>query len=340
MSKPSTLNLVHLCWNTGARPRRALVIKKTGNLAATEVLRRMIDWLRERDITVMVEPQVYNELHDDSVITWSPSERYEINTLVDFVITLGGDGTLLFASSLFPKTMPPVLSFHMGTLGFLTPFSATQFEEPLSRMVAGDVPLTLRSRMEYRIIRKESDDATTVEARDLFAGCRRAEPKLKVLNDIVIDRGTSSSMVELNCFIDTSLITTVHADGLIIATPTGSTAYSMSAGGSMVHPLTPGMLMTPICPHTLSFRQMLFPDSTVLRIEVSPESRCSASVSFDGQYKEVLNHGDALIIRTSKYPVPSVSPDESNNDWFRSVRDGLHWNKATSSIVATKPKQG
>lgn len=164
-------------------------------------------------------------------------------------------------------------------------------------MVAGDVPLTLRSRMEYRIIRKESDDATTVEARDLFAGCRRAEPKLKVLNDIVIDRGTSSSMVELNCFIDTSLITTVHADGLIIATPTGSTAYSMSAGGSMVHPLTPGMLMTPICPHTLSFRQMLFPDSTVLRIEVSPESRCSASVSFDGQYKEVLNHGDALIVK-------------------------------------------
>ena len=166
-------------------------------------------------------------------------------------------------------------------------------------MIAGDVPLTLRSRMEYRIIRKESDDSSRSET-NLFSGCRRAEPKLKVLNDIVIDRGTSSSMVELNCFIDTSLITTVHADGLIIATPTGSTAYSMSAGGSMVHPLTPGMLMTPICPHTLSFRQMLFPDSTVLRIEVSPESRSSASVSFDGQYKEVLNHGDALIVMTQR----------------------------------------
>ena len=112
----------------------------------------------------------------------------------------------------------------------------------------------------------------------------------------MIDRGTASSMVELNCYIDTDLIKTVHADGLIIATPTGSTAYSMSAGGSMVHPLTPGILMTPICPHTLSFRQMLFPDSTVLRIEVSMDSRCTASVSFDGQFKETLNRGDALIV--------------------------------------------
>lgn len=120
-----------------------------------------------------------------------------------------------------------------------------------------------------------------------------------MLNDIVIDRGTAGSMVELNCYIDADHITTVHADGLIIATPTGSTAYSMSAGGSMVHPLTPGLLMTPICPHTLSFRQMLFPDSTVLRIEVSMESRCAASVSFDGQFKENLDRGDALIVALS-----------------------------------------
>lgn len=119
---------------------------------------------------------------------------------------------------------------------------------------------------------------------------------IKILNDIVIDRGTSSSMVELHCYIDSNYITTVHADGLIIATPTGSTAYSMSAGGSMVHPLTPGMLMTPICPHTLSFRQMVFPDNTILRIEVSPNSRCPASVSFDGQFKETLNQGDAIIV--------------------------------------------
>ena len=103
-------------------------------------------------------------------------------------------------------------------------------------------------------------------------------------------------MVELQCYIDSNYITTVHADGLIIATPTGSTAYSMSAGGSMVHPLTPGMLMTPICPHTLSFRQMVFPDNTILRIEVAPNSRCPASVSFDGQFKETLNQGDAIIV--------------------------------------------
>ena len=160
------------------------------------------------------------------------------------------------------------------------------------------MPLTLRNRLEYRIIRRDTPEKSKRGLSiDYFSDMAvRAEPKLKILNDIVIDRGTSSSMVELNCYVDTSLITTVHADGLIIATPTGSTAYSMSAGGSMVHPLTPGMLMTPICPHTLSFRQMLFPDSTVLRMEVAMDSRCPASVSFDGQFKEVLNHGDMLIV--------------------------------------------
>lgn len=166
-------------------------------------------------------------------------------------------------------------------------------------MIAGDVPLTVRCRLEYRIIREDTPEKAPRRGLsiDYFSGdIVRAEPKLKVLNDIVIDRGTSSSMVELDCYIDTSFLTTVHADGLIIATPTGSTAYSMSAGGSMVHPLTPGILMTPICPHTLSFRQMLFPDSTVLRIEVSANSRCSASVSFDGQFKERLNKGDMLIV--------------------------------------------
>ena len=103
-------------------------------------------------------------------------------------------------------------------------------------------------------------------------------------------------MIELDCYVDLDYVTTVHADGLIIATPTGSTAYSMSAGGSMVHPLIPGILMTPIFPHTLSFRQMLFPDSAILRIEVSANSRCPAVVSFDGQYTETLNQGDAILV--------------------------------------------
>jgi hypothetical protein len=131
---------------------------------------------------------------------------------------------------------------------------------------------------------------------------------------------TSRSVVSGNCYVDGMLFTRVQADGIIVGTPTGSTAYSLSAGGSMVHPEVPCMLFTPVCPHSLSFRPLLFPDTSTLQIKVSTESRGANCASFDGRHRAALNPGDSLLISMSRWPLPSICRLDGTTDWFDGVR--------------------
>ena len=121
-------------------------------------------------------------------------------------------------------------------------------------------------------------------------------------------------------------MTVVQGDGLILATPTGSTAYSLAAGGSMVHPGVPCLLFTPICPHTLSSRPLVFPEHVTITVMVPRDSRAGAYVSFDGKHRARLAPGDGVAVRASPWPGPTVCNLDASNDWFRSVRDGLNWN--------------
>jgi NAD+ kinase len=151
---------------------------------------------------------------------------------------------------------------------------------------------------------------------------------MHALNEIVIDRGPSAALVELVCYCDGLEITKIAADGIIIATPTGSTAYSLSAGGSMTHPSVPTMLFTPICPHTLSFRPLLFHDSATLKIEFPMNSRASSAyVSFDGKNRVQLERGDSITVRVSSFPLPAVCKRNENQDWFESMIKNLNWNQ-------------
>lgn len=130
-------------------------------MEATLKLASIIQWLYEQGVTSYVEPHVIEELKEvglTNVYTWDESDRYSLHTFIDFVITLGGDGTLLFASTLFHECMPPVISFNMGTLGFLTSFSASYFRSPLTKVLAGDIPLMIRVRFEYVIVRNIQDN--------------------------------------------------------------------------------------------------------------------------------------------------------------------------------------
>eukprot|EP00878_Enallax_costatus_P015779 GHUV01016535.1.p1 GENE.GHUV01016535.1~~GHUV01016535.1.p1 ORF type:complete len:178 (+),score=34.64 GHUV01016535.1:1134-1667(+) len=147
------------------------------------------------------------------------------------------------------------------------------------------------------------------------------------LNEVVIERGISPFLTNLECFCDGGFVTHVQGDGLIIGTPTGSTAYSLAAGGSMVHPQVPCILFTPICPHSLSFRPLMFPDYCQLCIQVPVDSRGHVWASFDGKDRTELVPGDAVVIRLSKWPVPSVAAEaDPSGDWFSAVRECLHWN--------------
>ena len=137
----------------------------------------------------------------------------------------------------------------------------------------------------------------------------------QVMNDIVIDRGPSAYMSQLELFVEDRHLTTVQADGLVISTPTGSTAYSLAAGGSVVHPEVPSILLTPICAHSLSFRPMLLPDSVELKIQVPIDSRNTAWASFDGRHRMELQQGDFIMIELSRFPVPTIcNVDQVNRE--------------------------
>lgn len=147
-----------------------------------------------------------------------------------------------------------------------------------------------------------------------------------MLNEVVIDRGPSPYLCNIDLFLDGKHITSVQGDGLIVSTPTGSTAYAVAAGASMIHPSVPAIMVTPICPHSLSFRPIVVPAGVELKISVSPDSRNTSWVSFDGRNRQELLHGDSLRVTTSIYPVPSICAQDQISDWFDSLAECLHWN--------------
>jgi NAD+ kinase len=271
---------------------------------------------------VMEEPQLRNNQSfspfKEKLCTFKEGKD-DLTDKVDFIICLGGDGTLLYASSLFQQSVPPVMAFHMGSLGFLTPFEFDNFQEQVANVLEGHAALTLRSRLRCLIVRK-NDSITAIEKLTKPNACHL------VLNEVVVDRGPSPYLSNIDLYIDGKHITTVQGDGLIVSTPTGSTAYAVAAGASMIHPSVPAIMVTPICPHSLSFRPIVVPAGVELKICVSPDSRNSVWVSFDGRKRQEIQLGDSLRFTTSIYPVPSICAEDQISDWFDSLAECLHWN--------------
>jgi len=173
--------------------------------------------------------------------------------------------------------------------------------------------VNLRMRFTCTVYRGGSTPGETEEAE-----------QFEVLNELVIDRGPSPYVSNLELYGDNELLTVVQADGCIFSTPTGSTAYSLSAGGSLVHPDIPAILLTPICPHTLSFRPMVLSDTLLLRVSIPRNSRATAYCAFDGKGRVELRQGDHVTIAASQYPFPTVV--RSSTEWFDSVSRTLKWN--------------
>ena len=150
------------------------------------------------------------------------------------------------------------------------------------------------------------------------------------LNEMLIDRGTSPYLSNLELFIDGQKVTTVQADGLIVSTPTGSSAYSMSAGGALTAPSVAAILVTPICPHSLSFRPLVLPDCVRIRIRLPEGARSTAWVSFDGRGQTELKAGDYVEVVMSRYPLPTITFCEHNTEWFHAIINKLNWNIRTT----------
>jgi NAD+ kinase len=249
---------------------------------------------------------------------WTPDLCWETPEKFDLVLTLGGDGTVLFTSWLFQRIVPPILSFSLGSLGFLTNFQFEQYKGALDKIM-GDAGMRVNLRMRFTCtVYRYQKNAAPGSPQHIEA------EQFEVLNELVIDRGPSPYVSNLELYGDNNLLTVVQADGCIFSTPTGSTAYSLSAGGSLVHPDIPAILLTPICPHTLSFRPMLLNDSMALRIAVPRKSRATAYCAFDGKGRVELRQGDHVTIAASQYPFPTVLSQPT--EWFDSISRTLRWN--------------
>lgn len=308
-----------LKWET--QPKTVFILTKPNSQSVGILCAEMIRWLKShKEIDVFVEPQVRSELLREAsffefVQTWGNDEEIkQLHSKVDLVVTLGGDGTVLWAASLFKGPVPPLVPFSLGSLGFMTPFQSENYRDCLDMILKGPFSITLRHRLQCHVIREAAKDELDTE-----------EPIL-VLNEVTIDRGISSYLTFLECYCDSSFVTCVQGDGLILSTTSGSTAYSLAAGGSMVHPQVPGILFTPICPHSLSFRPLIFPEYVTLRVQVPFNSRGYAWASFDGKGRKQLAPGDALICSMATWPVPTACQVDSTNDFLRSIHEGLHWN--------------
>nr|XP_010938543.1 probable NAD kinase 1 [Elaeis guineensis] len=304
-----------------SQPQTVLILTKPNSTSVRLLCAEMVRWLKEhKKINVFVEPRVQTELLLESpyfrfVQSWENDEEIKLlHTKVDLVVTLGGDGTVLWAASLFKGPVPPLVPFSLGSLGFMTPFHSEHYRDCLDTILKGPISITLRHRLQCQVIREAAKDELETE-----------EPIL-VLNEVTIDRGISSYLTYLECYCDSSFVTLVQGDGLILSTTSGSTAYSLAAGGSMVHPQVPGILFTPICPHSLSFRPLILPEYVTLRVQVPFNSRGHAWASFDGKDRKQLAAGDALICSMAPWPVPTACQVDSTNDFLRSIHEGLHWN--------------
>jgi NAD+ kinase len=289
-----------------------------------------------------------NRRFDSMLRYWNPDLCWSSPELFDLVLTLGGDGTVLFTSfCLFQRVVPPVLAFSLGSLGFLTNFEFADYKRSLDN-VMGEAGMRVNLRMRFtctvyraNLDRKRGAKASPVDTASMVEG-----EQFEVLNELVIDRGPSPYVSNLELYGDDELLTVVQADGCIFSTPTGSTAYSLSAGGPLTHPSIPGIMLTPICPHTLSFRPMVLSDSLMLKVCIPKNSRSTAYASFDGKHRVELRRGDCVQVEAGRYPLPTVVGEHgTGGEWFESVRRALRWNtrgavqKGFSSRKDAKPNR-
>ncbi|KAI3617626.1 hypothetical protein CBS9595_003535 [Malassezia furfur] len=286
-------------------PRNVLLLKKMHDEKVGLALDGLIKHFRDRypDINLIVEAPVYEQLLEKhpTLTPLHPHEHPLLAEKTDFVVTLGGDGSILHASSLFDQSaVPPILSFSMGTLGFLLPYDIQSFPETIADVVEGKFSLLLRMRLRMTLWDHETDQQLELKGEDT---CR----EMHFMNEVVLHRGSEPHMTTMDAFVNGEHLTRTIADGLIVSTPTGSTAYSLSAGGPIVHPTVSTMMLTPISPRSLSFRTILLPSDATVEISVSEGARSPAEVSVDGRVVRCLCPNQSVYVEMSPYPMPCIN---------------------------------
>ncbi len=229
-----------------------------------------------------------------------------IGAQCDLGLVVGGDGTMLGIGRRLAPHGVPLIGINQGRLGFITDIPLDHFRTVLPPMLAGEYVEDERTLMHANVVR---------EGESVFEAL--------AMNDVVVNRGATSGMVELKIEVDGHFVARQRADGLIVASPTGSTAYALSAGGPLLHPSNPGWVLVPIAPHTLSNRPIVLPDAVEIAIELATGR--DASANFDMQSLASLLHGDRIVVRRSQHKVRFLHP--RGWTYFDTLRQKLHWNE-------------
>ena len=278
-----------------SRPRRS-------NLAA--VVPPLIDWLRARKLEIYYDMESAGVLPDPS----KGLSREEVADKSELLLVLGGDGTLLAAAKVAAPLGIPILPINMGSLGFLTSFKADEMYSALEDTLACRLPLSERVMLDVELIREG-----------------RVIERQTVANESVINKGTLARMIDLELIIDNEFVARYRVDGLIVATPTGSTAYSLSAGGPIVHPSVESWIITPICPHTLTDRPVVIRDSSIIDVHLSAGTE-SVFLTLDGQTGIPMHQSDRVRMTRSKEKLKLIQPVKKS--YFEILHSKLKWGES------------
>ncbi|MEQ1871960.1 MAG: NAD(+)/NADH kinase [Vicinamibacterales bacterium] len=282
------------------------ILAKSRLQAATPHLIDLSSWLASRGVAAIYETETAGLMPDDPAR--QTAEKSALARDVDMVLVLGGDGTLLGMADCIGEAGSgiPILGVNFGSLGFLTEVTLPELHHALESTLGG------RAHVEERLMLRST---TRRDGREFSSHI--------ALNDAVITKAARSRMIDLSVYVGQEFVTRVKADGLIIGTPTGSTAYNLAAGGPIVQPNVDALLITPIAPHTLTNRPIVIPGSSVVRVQPNMDERDEVSVTFDGQIGFDLKAGDEVTVRRADRPLRLVKP--STRSYFDILRTKLKW---------------
>lgn len=286
--------------------RRIGIIAKQNKPEAVHLVSHLVEHLRAKEIEIYLEESMEKVLSPtllESRLT--PMKREEIPSHVEMVIVLGGDGTLLSVARLVGNYKVPILGVNLGGLGFLTEITLKEFDQVLERVIQGDFIIDERVALQAAILRR---------------GERLAE--FTVLNDAVINKGALARIIDLETSVNGEYLTTFKSDGLILSTPTGSTAYNLSAGGPIIYPSLHCIIITPICPHTLTNRPIVVPDDVTIRV-ILKSTQQEVLLTLDGQQGFMLEFEDVVEVRKSGTSILLIKSPYRH--YFELLREKLKW---------------
>jgi NAD+ kinase len=279
--------------------RKIGVIAKGNKPEAIQVVKELVGWLKDRKVECFVDSDIAKAVSHPSL------DKQEMPGAVDMVVVLGGDGTLLAAARALQKKQVPILGVNLGGLGFLTESTLAELYPMLEAILRGEYKTDERMLLEARVWRDK-------KVADTFT----------VLNDVVINKGALARIIELETSVDQAYLTTFRADGLIICTPTGSTGYSLSAGGPIVYPSLHSIIITPICPHTMTNRPIIVPKEATINVTL-----CSADqevfLTLDGQVGFKMELYDRVEIKKGEGFVRLIK--SPSRVYFEVLRQKLMW---------------